>query len=469
MGGLSMSVGLYCRVSTEEQAASGFSIDHQQLRLKAFCESQGWNEFDLYIDDGYTGTNLNRPQMQRMIRDIEAGKIHIVLVYKLDRLSRHQKDVLYLLEDLFENYGVAFKSATEPFDTATPLGRAMIGILAVFGQLERDTIVERTKSGKSERTRQGLWYGGPVPFGYEWSSSEQMLHIIPEQAILVKSTFERFLQGYSSRSIGSWLSTKTCERKFNNHKAVTYLISNPIYTGCLQYQGKQIAGTHNAIVSQELFDLAQAEQKKRRGRRMVRRDYLLSQILYCAECGSTMIHTQTIDKRGSVPNRRGYYVCSAKHKKSASCASSWCKDETLEKSVILQLCSLKLDSIPEAPGEINDSLLEVENLKKRLSLLNKKQNKWYQTFEDGQLPTASLKEHMEELERARTIITNQIKEKRQASLTTRKDQKDISSEQNTLLAYWPWFSKNEQSNIIHIAIDRIHVKRDLTVMIEWNT
>ena len=168
-----MSVGLYCRVSTEEQAASGFSIDHQQSRLKAYCESQGWAKYSLYTDDGYTGTNLNRPQMQRMMKDIETGKIDTVLVYKLDRLSRHQKDVLYLLEDLFEHYGVVFKSATEPFDTSTPLGRAMIGILAVFGQLERDTIIERTKSGKSERTKQGLWYGGPVPFGYEWSTSEQ--------------------------------------------------------------------------------------------------------------------------------------------------------------------------------------------------------------------------------------------------------------------------------------------------------
>ena len=136
-----MSVGLYCRVSTEEQAASGFSIDHQQSRLKAYCESQGWAKYSLYTDDGYTGTNLNRPQMQRMMKDIETGKIDTVLVYKLDRLSRHQKDVLYLLEDLFEHYGVVFKSATEPFDTSTPLGRAMIGILAVFGQLERDTII----------------------------------------------------------------------------------------------------------------------------------------------------------------------------------------------------------------------------------------------------------------------------------------------------------------------------------------
>src|SRR5579875_2069397 len=136
-----MSVALYCRVSTEEQAVSGFSIDHQKERLIAYCKSQGWDNFSIYVDDGCTGTNLDRPQMQRLIRDVQAGLINTVLVYKLDRLSRKQKDVLYLLEDLFERHQVVFRSATEPFDTSTSLGRAMIGILAVFGQLERDTIV----------------------------------------------------------------------------------------------------------------------------------------------------------------------------------------------------------------------------------------------------------------------------------------------------------------------------------------
>lgn len=111
-----MSIALYCRVSTEEQAATGFSIDHQQSRLAAFCASQGWDKFSFYIDDGYTGTNLKRPQMQRLISDIQAGVIKIVVVYRLDRLSRHQKDVLFLLEDLFEQNHVVFKSATEPFD-----------------------------------------------------------------------------------------------------------------------------------------------------------------------------------------------------------------------------------------------------------------------------------------------------------------------------------------------------------------
>lgn len=462
-----MSVGLYCRVSTEEQAASGFSIDHQQSRLMAFCESQGWNEYALYIDDGYTGTNLNRPQMQRMIADIENGKIDTVLVYKLDRLSRHQKDVLYLLEDLFESHNIIFKSATEPFDTSTPLGRAMIGILAVFGQLERDTIVERTKSGKSERTKQGLWYGGPVPFGYEWSAAEQILCILPEQAILVQSAFEQFLQGHSYRSIGNWLSTKTNERKYHHHKSVIYLISNPIYTGCLQHKDKLIEHTHEAIITKEIFKMAQAEQERRRKTRSFRSDYPLSHILFCAECGSSMIHIQTTDKRGARPRNRGYYVCSAKHKKSTSCKSQWWKDKILEKYVIQEICAIELNVVTQCEeNEPENSSKVIESLKKRLSLLDKKLDKWYQNFEAGTIPFSKLKEHIKELENARGMLAKQIDHLQTDRTPALWERGAVIQEK--LATFWPYFTEEEQRDIIYTAISRILVGANQALSIEWN-
>ena len=116
-----MTIALYCRVSTDEQAQHGFSIDHQKERLAAFCESQGWKDYEHYVDDGYTGTNLNRPQLTRLIRHVRSGRVNMVVVYKIDRLSRKLRDALYLLEDVFEANGVAFRSATEPFDTSTPI------------------------------------------------------------------------------------------------------------------------------------------------------------------------------------------------------------------------------------------------------------------------------------------------------------------------------------------------------------
>src|SRR5579875_3738208 len=148
-----MTVALYIRVSTDEQAQHGYGIEVQKDRLEAFCKLQGWTDTKLYVDDGYTGTNLDRPALQRLLRHVEAGKIECVAVYKLDRLGRKLRDVLFLLEDIFEKYNVAFKSATEPFDTSTPIGKAMISIIGVFAQLERDTIIERMTSGRRQRLR----------------------------------------------------------------------------------------------------------------------------------------------------------------------------------------------------------------------------------------------------------------------------------------------------------------------------
>lgn len=129
-------VGIYIRVSTQEQANEGYSIQAQKERLISYCKAKDWHIVDIYTDGGYSGSNLDRPGIQKLIADIE--KIDMVLVYKLDRLSRSQKDTLYLIEDIFLKNNVDFVSMNESFDTSTPFGRAMIGILSVFAQLERE-------------------------------------------------------------------------------------------------------------------------------------------------------------------------------------------------------------------------------------------------------------------------------------------------------------------------------------------
>ena len=131
---------LYIRVSTEAQAEEGYSIPAQSERLEAYCKAMGWNDFEFYIDGGYSGSNLNRPRMQQLIADVEAKKIEAVVVFKLDRLSRRQKDTLFLIEDVLIPNDVAFVSLNESIDTSTPYGRAMIGILSAFAQLERETL-----------------------------------------------------------------------------------------------------------------------------------------------------------------------------------------------------------------------------------------------------------------------------------------------------------------------------------------
>ena len=119
--------------------------------LKSYLKSKEWEDYEIYTDPGFSGKDLNRPAIKKLIQDCKDGKIDTVLVFKLDRISRSQKDTLYLIEEVFNKYGVGFISIRENFDTTTPFGKAMIGVLSVFAQLERETILERTRLGLKKR------------------------------------------------------------------------------------------------------------------------------------------------------------------------------------------------------------------------------------------------------------------------------------------------------------------------------
>ena len=171
------TAAIYIRVSTDSQAEEGYSIDAQKEQLSAYCVSKGIKKYEFYIDGGWSGSNIERPEMQRLIEDVNADKISHVIVYKLDRLSRSQKDTLYLIEDVFNPHGVDFVSLNESMDTSTPMGRLMLGILSAFAQLERENIRLRTRMGMKERVKSGLWMGGGrVPFGFTMIKTKACLY-----------------------------------------------------------------------------------------------------------------------------------------------------------------------------------------------------------------------------------------------------------------------------------------------------
>ena len=148
---------LYIRVSTEFQAEEGYSIDAQKEQLAAYCAMKGLKDYEFFVDGGWSGSNLDRPEMQRLVGLCKEGRISHVVVFKLDRLSRSQKDTLFLIEDVFNPNGVSFVSLNESMDTATPMGRLMLGILSAFAQLERENIRLRTRMGMLERVKAGYW------------------------------------------------------------------------------------------------------------------------------------------------------------------------------------------------------------------------------------------------------------------------------------------------------------------------
>ena len=212
----------YIRVSTENQLEN-YSIDEQTERLKAYCKAMGWQIQKIYTDGGYSGGNTNRPALQNMLNDIKIRKnIEAVVVYKLDRLSRSQKDTLTLIEDYFLKNKVDFVSVCENFDTSSPFGKAMIGILSVFAQLEKDQITERFTMGRIGRSKAGYFHGGGnAPKGYDYIDGKLIVN--EYEAMQVKEVFELFLRQ----------SVEQCKQDFK------YFKKSSVYWAC-EVQGKGV-------------------------------------------------------------------------------------------------------------------------------------------------------------------------------------------------------------------------------------
>ena len=162
-----MQTAIYCRVSTEEQATEGFSIHAQKDKLTKYASINDWDIVDYYVDDGISGKNLtDRKEVSRLIEDVKKGKINNVLIYKLDRLTRSVKDLIYLIE-LFDSHNCTFNSQTEKIDTSNAVGRMFVKIIGIFAEFERENLAERVSLGYEQKTREGNYTNCNGVYGYE--------------------------------------------------------------------------------------------------------------------------------------------------------------------------------------------------------------------------------------------------------------------------------------------------------------
>lgn len=277
-----MVTACYERVSTGFQAEEGYSIDIQKDKLAAFCSLKGYGDYEHYTDGGFSGSNIDRPELTRLIQDCKDGKISRVVIYKLDRLSRSQKDTLYLIEEVFLPHGVDFVSINENFDTSTPFGRAAIGIMSVFAQLERENIYERTRSGMLERVREGYWPGGGrTPFGYDYDANLNIL--VPNaDADKVRKIYDLYIQGYSAYDIAKSMGLKY-------DRLVSQILTRKSNIGIISYNGAEYQGKHEPIISKEIYEQAMACMRRRSTARTPKNNhYLFTGLLECGVCGAKM-------------------------------------------------------------------------------------------------------------------------------------------------------------------------------------
>lgn len=316
-------VAIYARQSIDEGDVEFRSVDAQRDGVEAYVASQrseGWKALpENYNDAGYSGGDLNRPGFKRLMSDVEAGRIDVIAVHRIDRLSRSLADFVSLLAK-FERHAVTFVSVTQAFNTSTSAGRLMLNVLASFAEFERATISERTKDKMLATRKRGMWAGGNVPLGYDLK--DKKLVVNEDEAEQVRAIYRLYLERGSLLATVDELNTRGWRTKSwvgrRGKRVASYvysveslrqLLSRVVYIGLVRSGKTTYPGLHERIVDQDLWDAVQAQKRKLRpsARNLGRNKYgaLLKGLITCGLCGSTMDHAVS----GSDSRRYQYYGC----------------------------------------------------------------------------------------------------------------------------------------------------------------
>jgi DNA invertase Pin-like site-specific DNA recombinase len=344
---LKLRCAVYTRKSSEEGLEMAFSsLDAQREACEAYVASQraeGWLLVaDRYDDGGFSGGTLERPALKRLRSDIEAGKVDVVVVYKIDRLSRSLMDFSRLVE-VFDEHKVTFVSVTQSFNTTTSMGRLTLNVLLSFAQFEREVIGERIRDKFAASRKRGIWMGGWAPLGYE--VRDRKLIVNEADAKLVRSIFQRFLKTGSATTLARELIAENVRNKYGKliDKGILYkMLSNPVYVGVAVHKGVSYPGEHSGIIDQKIWDRVQARfqqnPRKRAAATRAQTPSLLKGIIF-GPTGVAMSPTHT-RKNGRLYR---YYLSQTVLKQGASdCPVARVPAAEIEKIVIDQVRILLL-------------------------------------------------------------------------------------------------------------------------------
>ncbi|MED4727043.1 recombinase family protein [Aneurinibacillus migulanus] len=424
-----MRAAIYARVSTTEQAKEGYSIDAQKSRLIDFVNSQGWEIADIYVDDGFSAKDLNRPKMSCLMHDMTKKHFDVVLVYKLDRLVRSVTDLHNLLQ-LFDKYDVKFKSATETFETTSAMGRFFITLVGAMAQWERENLAERVKMGMEQKVLKGERNGSYAPFGYQLINGK--LIVDQKEAPIVRRMFEL----YKTKGLNHTARILNKEGLLGRRNkqwatfTVQYVIENPVYCGKIRWnkdsRSEEIIteGSHEKIISEKEFEEIQRVRESRSllGKRMTS-SYPFSSVLRCARCGSNFIGTHRQRKSGALYK---YYRCSGRfHHRNCDMPiiAEWKVTEAF-----LERAKWKIDerTKKELQVEKEEPVLysDRDALEEELKVIAKRKKKWQEAFANDAIDVDQLRANMAE---------EKQKEQRIMKLLTEQPQETVEWDEEELL------------------------------------
>ena len=479
---------IYCRKSHEEGLEQEFnSLDAQREAAEAFIASQrheGWTALPTdYSDGGFTGANMDRPAMQRLLADIAVGRMDCVVVYKVDRLSRSLLDFAKLIA-LFDEHNVSFVSVTQQFNTSTSMGRLTLNILLSFAQFEREIIGERIRDKKLATAQQGKYVGGQPFLGYDIDREKKRLLVNPAEAELVRHIFERFIETRSCLKVARELNAKGHRTKqykaIKNGKVtggkrwnkvyVYRVLTNRKYLGEIVHKGKSYPGEHEAILDRRLWDEAQrimAENYHARAMKTRQKaPALLKGILRCGHCGKAMgaSHTKRRGKRYRYyvcnhAERNGYDACPVKSVAAGEIEGA-VKDRT---RVILRSPDMVARTFREVEAQVGQQRADLagqqERLDARLAELKRAIGRLARSDGNGDALAAELRKLNEEYADVQTRLED-AERAIEALGSARPGEDDVREALQKLDPLWDELFPAEKERIVKLLVQEVVVRQD---------
>lgn len=429
-------VAIYSRVSTEEQAEFGYSIDAQLDTLRSFCKIYNKQIIEEYVDRGVSGKSIQgRFELQRLLKDAKEGLFDEVLVWKINRMARKNIDLLQIVDMLNKN-NISFRSVSENFETATTMGRFALQMMGAVGELERNTIVDNVKMGHKQRAKTGK-HNGKVPLGYRTSEQpgsgrgrSSKVIVVEEEAALVQKIFNMYASGQGLKAIANELNHqgyKTRTGRSFSTCAIRDILDNPFFVGMIRYnqyenwaekrrKGKSsepilVQGHHPAIISEELWQKVQLlrQKKSTMPKKRFEGEYLLTGIIRCPECGAAMTASRTVNRmKDGTKVTRMYYSCSNfRSRGSAVCHANSIRKQEAEKAVLDRIRgTLEKPSILKAlvrsvnerkAGQIKPLRDELTRMLVRIAKLEEKKRKYLELYEFDQIDRDMFAERFNDL------------------------------------------------------------------------
>ncbi|OEK53487.1 cassette chromosome recombinase CcrB [Staphylococcus equorum] len=488
------SVGCYVRVSTISQDIDKFSINGQITQIKEYCRFHGYEVFDIYADRGVSGKTMNRPELQRMLKDAKEGKLDCVMIYKTSRLARNTSDLLTIVEGLHKQ-NVEFFSLSENMKFDSNSGKLLLQILASFSEFERNNIAEGAFMGQLRRSQEG-YYQGNLPLAYDKiPDSKHELMINQHEANIVKYIFESYAKGHGYRKIANALNHKGYVTKKGNPfsiSAVTYILSNPFYIGKIQFakykdwndkrrkglNDKPVIaeGKHTPIISQSLWDKVQARKKQVSEKPQVhgKGTNILTGLISCPQCSASMSASTTVNTlKDGTKKRIRYYSCSNfRNKGSKVCSANSVRADVIEKYVMDQILEIvKSDKVIKQVVErvnqehqIDTSALnhDIAYKQQQYDEVQIKLDNLIKTLEDNPDLTSVLKNTIHQYEKQLNDITTQINQLKQQQNQEKPsyDTKQIAALLQRIFQNIESMDKSQLKALYLTVIDRIDIRKD---------